>query len=57
MQYLVAQGIAPERLIPVGYGASKPAAPNEKDGKDNEKGRALNRRTEFRILEGRGLEK
>lgn len=56
MQYLVAQGIATQRLIPVGYGASKPAAPNEIDGKDNEKGRALNRRTEFRILEGRGLE-
>jgi outer membrane protein OmpA-like peptidoglycan-associated protein len=55
MQYLVAQGIASERLIPVGYGASKPAAPNEIDGKDNEKGRALNRRTEFRILEGRAL--
>jgi outer membrane protein OmpA-like peptidoglycan-associated protein len=56
LQYLVQSGIAPERLIPVGYGAAKPIAPNEIDGKDNEEGRALNRRTEFRILEGRAID-
>ena len=55
LQYLVQNGIAAERLIPVGYGAAKPAAPNEINGLDYEKGRALNRRTEFRILEGRAL--
>jgi outer membrane protein OmpA-like peptidoglycan-associated protein len=56
LQYLVSSGIAADRLIPVGYGATKPVAPNEINGQDNEVGRALNRRTEFRILEGRALE-
>jgi peptidoglycan-associated lipoprotein len=55
LQYLLSRGVEVERLVPVGYGAAQPAAPNEIDGLDNEAGRALNRRTEFRILDGRAL--
>ena len=54
--YLRNQGIEAERLIPVGYGDAQPIAPNKIDGQDNEAGRALNRRTEFRILEGRAID-
>lgn len=51
VNYLISKGIAKERLKPVGYGESKPKAPNQtEDGKDNPEGRALNRRTEFKIL-------
>ncbi|MDL2239449.1 OmpA family protein [Bacteroidales bacterium OttesenSCG-928-L14] len=42
---LVNQGISADRLTGVGYGLEKPIAPN-----DTAKGRALNRRTEFKIL-------
>ncbi len=51
VSYLIGKGIAKERMVPVGYGKSKPKAPNQtEDGKDNPEGRALNRRTEFKIL-------
>lgn len=43
------RGIAPERLIAVGFGESQPLASNEAAA-----GRAMNRRTEFRIAEIRG---
>ncbi len=43
--YLIDHGIAKERLTSAGYGMSKPIAPN-----DSEEGRALNRRTEFKII-------
>lgn len=43
--YLVAQGIAADRLTAVGYGSSKPA-----DSNDTDAGREKNRRTEFRII-------
>lgn len=43
--YLVERGIAADRLKAVGYGQSKPKTSN-----DTEKGRAINRRTEFTIL-------
>ena len=43
--YLVRDGIASERLRFVGFGMSRPIAPN-----DTEEGRALNRRTEIQIL-------
>ena len=42
--FLVSQGIAPERLAFEGYGSSRPIASN-----NNEEGRAKNRRTEFFI--------
>lgn len=48
--YLVSKGIAADRITTVGYGKTKPIAPNEIDGKDNPEGRKLNRRTEFRVL-------
>jgi OOP family OmpA-OmpF porin len=39
------------RLITKAYGTSQPAAPNKTaDGKDDAKGRAMNRRTEFKII-------
>lgn len=48
--YLKDQGIEETRIFAKGYGESQPLAPNEKpDGSDNPEGRALNRRTEFRI--------
>lgn len=49
--YLISKGISKERLKAKGYGESEPIAPNEnKDGSDNPAGRALNRRTDFKIV-------
>ncbi|HNL83480.1 MAG TPA: OmpA family protein, partial [Chitinophagaceae bacterium] len=48
--YLIAKGIAAERMTAVGYGETKPIAPNQIDGKDNPEGRKKNRRTEFKVL-------
>jgi len=42
--YLTSRGVDPARLSSIGYGESKPIAPNEIDGKDNPEGRQLNRR-------------
>lgn len=51
VNYLVSKGIKPERLKAKGYGESKPVAPNDKpDGSDNPEGRAMNRRTDFKII-------
>jgi outer membrane protein OmpA-like peptidoglycan-associated protein/tetratricopeptide (TPR) repeat protein len=51
VDYLVQKGIDKQRLSSTGYGEFKPIAPNSNpDGSDNPEGRALNRRTEFRIL-------
>lgn len=51
VNYLFENGITKDRLIPKGYGEDKPIAPNSKpDGSDNPEGRAMNRRTEFRII-------
>ncbi|MGZ3885776.1 MAG: hypothetical protein ACXVDL_16135, partial [Bacteroidia bacterium] len=45
------KGIRKQRLLAKGYGESKPVAPNDNpDGSDNPEGRALNRRTDFRII-------
>ena len=46
MDYLVSQGVAAGQLTAVGYGLTVPKASN-----DTAAGRALNRRTEFRIKE------
>ena len=45
-EYVVERGIQEEKISGVGYGASQPIADNS-----TEKGRALNRRIEFRIIE------
>ena len=45
--YLVARGIADDRIITVGHGSDKPIAPNADVRK-----REQNRRIEFRILRG-----
>jgi outer membrane protein OmpA-like peptidoglycan-associated protein len=51
VSYLISKGISSQRLIPKGYGAENPIAPNSKpDGTDNPEGREKNRRTEFRII-------
>ena len=49
--YLTAQGVAASRLTgPIGYGESRPIAPNTNaDGSDNPEGRAKNRRTELNV--------
>ena len=46
MEYLIAQGLDKVRLESVGYGDSKPIAPNL-----TARGRELNRRVEFIVLE------
>lgn len=52
VKYMIQRGIAPERMVPKGYGERKPIARNTNpDGTDNPAGRAKNRRTEFKILE------
>lgn len=45
LNWLVAHGIAPDRLEAKGYGASQPLVPNKDDA-----GKAVNRRTEIRVL-------
>lgn len=45
VNFLIQQGISPKRLKAIGYGKTKPLATND----DEEEGRELNRRTEFRI--------
>lgn len=50
VEYLVSKGIAEERMKSKGYGFTIPVAPNKlPNGKDNPVGRALNRRTEFKV--------
>jgi OmpA-OmpF porin, OOP family len=44
-EYIVSKGIAPNRIVSQGYGETKPEASN-----DNDEGRQLNRRVEFKIL-------
>jgi outer membrane protein OmpA-like peptidoglycan-associated protein len=45
MNYLLKNGIKPDRMSATGYGESRPVASNETD-----EGRALNRRVEFTIV-------
>jgi OOP family OmpA-OmpF porin len=48
--YLESRGVAAERLDTVGYGESRPIAPNKTpNGKDNPEGRAMNRRAELKV--------
>ena len=51
--YLEEKGVPSYQLVPLTYGEYRPAAANAyDDGRDNPVGRQLNRRTEFRILQG-----
>lgn len=51
VQYLLSRGISIKRLDPRGMGEKHPIAPNvNPDGSDNPEGRALNRRTEIRVI-------
>jgi len=45
MNYLIEKGINPERLTAIGYGFSRPIAPN-----NTEKGQSINRRVQFRSI-------
>ena len=45
VEYMIKNGISPERLAAVGFGAEKPIASNAE-----EEGRKKNRRTEFYII-------
>ena len=50
VKYLISKGIDPSRLEAVGFGKSRPIAPNQNpDGGDNPIGRAKNRRVEVHI--------
>lgn len=52
VNYLIQNGISPDRLVAKGYGELRPIARNTNpDGTDNPEGRQRNRRTEFEILE------
>jgi outer membrane protein OmpA-like peptidoglycan-associated protein len=49
--YIYDKKVSKDRLVSKAYGTSQPAASNTTpDGKDNPTGRALNRRTEFKVL-------
>jgi len=51
VRHLTKRGVAPNRLRAKGYGESQPIANNKnEDGSDNPEGRALNRRTEFKVV-------
>jgi len=55
VNYLGSKGITKDRMVAKGYGESMPKVPNTTDdGKDDPAGRAINRRTEFKIT---GLKK
>lgn len=45
-KYLINRGLSEDQIISEGFGESRPVAPN-----DTDKGRALNRRVEIRIIE------
>ncbi|GAA4737923.1 OmpA family protein [Flavisolibacter ginsenosidimutans] len=45
VNYLIEKGIRPERLVAKGFGATKPIADNK-----TEEGRAMNRRTELKVI-------
>ena len=47
--FLTKKGIDSRRVSAVGYGATKPLASND----DEEDGRELNRRVEFKVLSGK----
>ncbi len=47
--FLTKKGIDSRRITAVGYGSSRPLASND----DEEEGRALNRRVEFKVLSGK----
>ena len=49
-KYLESKGIEADRVEAIGYGETKPIAPNTINGKDNPEGRQKNRRTEFKVL-------
>ncbi len=50
VDYLISKGVEVSRMTWRGYGFVKPVAPNKlPNGKDNPEGRALNRRTEFKV--------
>jgi len=53
----VAKGLDVNRITPKGYGRLQPVAPNTVGSKDNPEGRALNRRTEFKVLDGKLAQK
>lgn len=51
VDYLISRGIDASRMTSKGYGMTVPIAPNKfPNGKDNPAGRALNRRTEFKVI-------
>jgi len=56
IKYLTDKGIEVKRLTNRTLGEGMPIAENEKDGKDNPDGRALNRRVEF-VLQGDNYDK
>ncbi len=43
-QYLIGRGVAPERMVAIGMGETRPVA-----GNDSEEGRLANRRVEFKV--------
>ncbi len=50
VSYLITKGVTKDRMVAKGYGESLPKVPNTtEDGKDDPAGRAINRRTEFKI--------
>ena len=50
-KYIIEKGINPKRLTAKGYGESMPLTRNENtDGTDNPEGRAINRRSEIKVI-------
>lgn len=50
VDYVASKGVDASRMKYKGYGATRPIAPNNINGKDNPEGRAKNRRTEIKVL-------
>lgn len=52
LKYLKEKGIDEKRLVPAAFGEEKPKAANDNNGQDDPNGRQLNRRVEFKIVQG-----
>ncbi len=57
LEYIKLKGLDKSHFVSVGYGETKPIAPNTNpDGSDNPKGREKNRRVEFKIIGEKEIE-
>ncbi|MDP4251346.1 MAG: OmpA family protein, partial [Bacteroidota bacterium] len=52
IRYLVKKGVPSNRLVGKAMGECCPIVPETVQGRDNPSGRAINRRVEYRVVQG-----